>query len=57
MIVKAYVRMGLVGCKITDEIEIDDEDLEGLSEDERENLIGEYVQDWIWNHVEYGWDE
>lgn len=56
MNIKVSVSINLVGCTAEDEIEIDDEDLIGLSEEEKEDYINEvaweYVIDnmidWIW---------
>jgi hypothetical protein len=41
----------------SDEIEIDDEELEGLSAAEREKHIGAVVAECVNNVVSWGWDE
>jgi hypothetical protein len=40
----------------TDQIEIDDEDVEGLSDDERDRMIEEVVNDAVGNVVSWGWE-
>ncbi len=37
------------------EIEIDDEDLEGLTEDEQDKIINEYVEQEFNNQVSFYW--
>lgn len=39
-----------------DEYEIDDEDLEGLSKEERDKVIEEHWQEWAWNYLDGGWE-
>jgi hypothetical protein len=39
------------------EIEVDDEDLEGLSDDDRERMIGQMVEEDVANYVSWGWEE
>jgi len=51
----AYVSVGFVGCDREKEFEVPDDELEGLSDLERENLLGEYARDTIFNYVEWGW--
>jgi hypothetical protein len=41
----------------SDVIEVDDEELEGLSAEEREKHISEVVQGQIENLVSWGWEE
>jgi hypothetical protein len=36
-------------------VEIDDEDLEGMSAEERDEYIDEYIQQEFQNQVSYGW--
>lgn len=40
-----------------DEIEIPDDELEGLSPDEREMKINEYVRDWAHEYINWSWTE
>ena len=46
-----------VGADVTEEIEIDDSELEGLSEMEKENLLNERCREWMLQTVEWGWEE
>jgi stress-induced morphogen len=55
MNVTAYVSLGLVGCHREAEVEIPDEDIEGLSEVEQERVIEEYVRDWMFQQIDWGW--
>lgn len=41
----------------SDEFEVHDEDLEGLTDEEREDLIGQMVQESVANQVSWGWEE
>lgn len=38
-------------------IKIDDSELENLTEEERENVIGHYTQEWANNYIELYWEE
>ena len=57
MKVKGYVSTGLVGCQREDEVEIPDDELEDLTDAEREALIEDYVKDWAFQYVEWGWKD
>lgn len=46
-----------VGADVVEEVEIDDEDLEGLTEEEREDHINAVLKDWVEVNVEYDWQE
>lgn len=54
MEIKVFLSIGLVG-KQEDVIEVPDEELEGLSEEARGNVLDEYARDWAHNYIEYGW--
>ena len=52
---KFYVSTGYVGSMREEEIEIPDEELEGLSEEEIEEYIYEnYYKDWLQNNTDMG---
>lgn len=51
------LHMGIVGAAREDEYEIDAEDLEGLSEEERNKILNEHWQEWAWNYLDGGWEE
>ena len=50
---------GYAGCEITQEYEIPDEELKGLSESERIQKINEHFEEWCWVVTEgyRGWNE
>jgi hypothetical protein len=57
MTVEGWVMTDKVGSKCTFEVEIDDEDLEGLNESQRNALIDERVHEDMGNYLEWGWRE
>ncbi|GIP55939.1 DUF7167 family protein [Paenibacillus vini] len=55
---KFTISTGYVGSKREEIVEIPDEEFEGLNEIEREALIQESWEDWLWNgNVDGGWEE
>lgn len=54
---KVSVSTGYVGSTVTDVIEIPDDELEDLTTVGRENVIEEYVSDWMHNEIDWGWEE
>jgi hypothetical protein len=57
MKIKASLSIGFVGAKHQVIINIDDEDLEGLDQDEKNKVIEEKVNEWAWNHIDLNWEE
>ena len=57
MRIKYFIHNGFVNCSITNEIDIDDEELEDLSEVEQNNLIDEIVKEEVEQRIEWGWSE
>lgn len=52
---KFYVTTGFVGAMREEVIEIPDEELEGMSEEEKSDYINEnFFQDWLVNHADMG---
>jgi len=49
---KMSLGIGFANAKQKEVIEIPDEELEGLSEEDREKLLDEYLNDWMWNHID-----
>jgi hypothetical protein len=49
------VRLPLVGCVVTDDVEIDDDEFEGLTEEEQDEVIEKHWQEWAWEHIDGGW--
>lgn len=44
-----------VGADVVEEIEIPDEELDGLNSEEKEKYLNDSVHDWMLHTVEYGW--
>jgi len=51
------LNIGLSGCKREEVIEIQDEELEGLSGEDRQSVIDDYWNQWAWNFVDGGAEE
>jgi hypothetical protein len=52
MIVKATLSIGFIAADREDEIEIPDEELDGLDANAQEQVINKYLRDWAWNYIE-----
>ncbi|NGP59999.1 hypothetical protein FLT15_17540 [Paenibacillus thiaminolyticus] len=48
---------GFAGCTHEEEYEIDDADLEWLTEEERVQVIEEHWNEWVWNKLSGSWEE
>ncbi|MFB0847301.1 DUF7167 family protein [Paenibacillus oleatilyticus] len=46
-----------VGANVVEEVEIDDSELEGLSEEERHDYLNTVCKEWMEQTVEFGWEE
>lgn len=57
MKLKVNLGIGLVGCKKQSEIEIPEEELEGLTDTERQDVFQEYANEWAANYIEIWWDK
>jgi hypothetical protein len=57
MLVTVWIETNNVGSRCEDQIEIPDEELEGLTGAEREDAIAAACRDVIWNMAEWGWSE
>lgn len=57
MKVKFTIYSPFVGADITETFEIDDEELAGMNEEERNKYIDDYCRDWMMQTIEYGWEE
>jgi hypothetical protein len=55
MKITVYVSIGLVGCRKEETTEIEDEDLDGLSDADRERLLDDIAHDCVMSMIEYGW--
>lgn len=57
MKIKIWIKLNLQGCRIEDELEIPDEELEGLTDREREQYIDENAKDYLFGFLDYGWSK
>jgi hypothetical protein len=53
----AYVQTDMAGSRQEELFEVPDDELEGLTEGERTDLIATYAQDAIVNLYDWGWVE
>ena len=51
-----YVGTNVVGSMCEKVIDIPDKDFEGLTKIQTHQLIEEYVNEWIWEHIESGYE-
>lgn len=56
MKIEVYVSSGFVGATSKQVVEIDDEELEGMSDRERDSYIEKFAQEVMFNMIEWGWD-
>jgi len=57
MKIEAYLSIGFATANHEEIIEIPDEDLEGLTKEEKDDYINECVQEWADNYIEIDWRE
>ncbi len=57
MDIRVSLSIGYPGSEHKDIIEIDDEGLEGLTEEERNRVIDDAVKEWAWNYIELDWEK
>lgn len=57
MKINATLSIGFPDATYEDVIEIDDEELEGLTEEEKKERFEEEVKEWAWNYIEIWWEE
>jgi GTP cyclohydrolase FolE2 len=57
MKIEVYVETNLVGSRVTETVEIDDEDMVGMNDDERREHIEDIAREVVWNMAEWGWEE
>jgi hypothetical protein len=50
-----YYSIGFANAKQREVVDIPDEEIEGLSEDEREAMLEQRFQDWASNFRDFGW--
>jgi hypothetical protein len=49
---KFTVRTNRVGSNVSATMDIPDDELENISEEEKEKILGDYLNDWVWDHIE-----
>jgi len=54
---KFYVSANYVGSAHKAEVEITDEELEGIEGEAREEYIEDYFKEWMWNRLDTCWAE
>jgi hypothetical protein len=57
MRIKVHLTIGYSMADCDDILEIDDEDLEGMTEDEREEFLMKETEEWANNYIEYYYEE
>ena len=57
MKIEVYVHTGLVGSEQKDILEIDDEDLKGMSDIDREDYIEHKAREFMFNMIDWGYRE
>lgn len=58
MKIKLNISTGYAGADYEDEVEIDDSELEGMSEEEKEDYINkEFVEPFLYGHIEAWYEE
>lgn len=55
MKISVYVATNKIGSDITDEIEVPDEELDGLTAEQREARIESEAREWLFENIEWGW--
>jgi hypothetical protein len=55
--IKYTIECGWTIHGYTGEFEVDDEELEDLTDEERERTISQMVEETVANHVSWGWEE
>ena len=57
MKIKVWLGINISGCRREDILEIDEKELDGMSEDEQEEWIFGYVEDWANQYINIAWKE
>ncbi len=52
-----FVKTSKLGSMVEETIEIDDEELEGLSSEEKADTIDCHVHNWACNNITWGWNK
>jgi hypothetical protein len=57
MKITVYAMTNRVGSRNETEIEVPDEDLEGMDEDEQARTLEAIAKEAMWEMIEWGWDK
>lgn len=57
MKIKAHLSIGYSNARQDEIIEIPDEDLRGMTQEQRSDYVNDCVQEWADNYIETWWDE
>jgi len=52
MKIKGFISLNLVGCEQSEEIEIDDADVEGMTDEQREDYIYAQLRDVLYQYID-----
>jgi hypothetical protein len=52
-----FVGTKYVGSKVSEVVEIDDDEWNDMDEESRQELLNEMFEEWVWNTVDSGWNE
>lgn len=54
---EVYVRTNKIGSKSSTVVDVDDEDLEGLTDEERTRWLDNVLIESLWELIDWGWKE
>lgn len=54
---KVTLSIGFPGARHEDTLEIEESELEGMSEEEREKYINEAAWEWAYNYIDVWWEK
>lgn len=55
MKIEVSVGTRYVGSEVRDTIEIDDEEVEDMTETQRDDYLDEIAREWMFDEIDYGW--
>jgi hypothetical protein len=57
MRIRVTLSIGLAGCRQEDVLDVNDSELEGMSENERQAYLNEVYAEWRNEYLDGGWEE
>lgn len=57
MKIEVYARVNLNGCRVTEIVDVPDDELKGLDEESRLAYLEDLAKEVMWDLVEWGWEE